>query len=190
MKTSKVKTNSKNLRSQYSKLSKIYDIEMYFWKLWGADDTRREIAVQALELRPDSKVLDLGCGTGLNFQFLREVVGPHGKIIGVDLTPEMLDEAQKKVKQYGWKNIELIEADANQYDFPNDLDGIISSFAMGIMPDHDILIERCAQALANGGRLVILDSKPTTGPLEFLNSIGVNLAKSLGVTIETIHWQP
>ncbi len=182
--------NPNTMREQYSKLAGIYDLGIVFWKLWGADNAWRKKAVQALQLQPGDTVLELGCGTGLNFPFLQEAVGPFGKIIAVDLTPAMLAAAQKMIARYGWDNVELIEADASQLRFPKEVNGILSTFAMAIMPDHDRIIERCAQALHPGGRLVILDSKLTTGFFRFLNPLGLRLARPLGVTTETIRWEP
>lgn len=63
-------------------------------------------------------VVDIGCGTGLNFPWLQEAVGPQGSIIGVDLTNAMLEQARLRVAKEGWKNIELVQADAASYAFP------------------------------------------------------------------------
>jgi demethylmenaquinone methyltransferase/2-methoxy-6-polyprenyl-1,4-benzoquinol methylase len=179
------------VRQKYSKIAGIYDLTMPFFKLLGlTTDAWRKKAVRALDLRPGSTVLDLACGTGLNFPFLQEAVGPTGKIIGVDLTPEMLAEAQKRIERHGWNNVELIAADVTQDELwqepalslPKGVDGILSTFAMQVIPDHDTVIEKCAQALHSGGRLVILDATSTSGVLRFLNPLAELAMKSFAVS--------
>lgn len=72
----------------------------------------REAAARALELAPGDTVVEMGCGTGANFPYLRERVGPRGTVIGVDLTAEMLAVAAKRIAANGWENAHLVRADA------------------------------------------------------------------------------
>jgi demethylmenaquinone methyltransferase/2-methoxy-6-polyprenyl-1,4-benzoquinol methylase len=60
------------------------------------------------------RVLDVACGTGLNFSHLRELVGEEGYVLGVDATPAMLDIARQRIARRGWKNVEVREVDAAQ----------------------------------------------------------------------------
>jgi len=57
-------------------------------------------------------VIDMACGTGLNFSLLQKAVGPGGRIVGVDLTDAMLARAQDRIKANGWSNVSLVQADA------------------------------------------------------------------------------
>lgn len=59
------------------------------------------MAVRALKLQPGDTVLELACGTGINFSLFQQYIGPTGQIIGVDLTDAMLDQAQKRVARQG-----------------------------------------------------------------------------------------
>jgi ubiquinone/menaquinone biosynthesis C-methylase UbiE len=113
----------------------------------GLDHWRFE-AVKALNLNLGDSVVDIGCGTGLNFPFLQDAVGPAGKIIGVDLTDAMLEEAQKRIDEYAWKNVELVQSDASQYKFPAQVDGIISTFALSFIPNPERVIQNGAKALS------------------------------------------
>src|SRR5437867_7962509 len=81
----------------------------------SALDGWRRKAVERLNLRPGDVVVDVGCGTGLNFAPLEDAVGPQGKIIGVELTDAMLDQARQRVAGRGWTNIELVLGDAAEY---------------------------------------------------------------------------
>jgi demethylmenaquinone methyltransferase/2-methoxy-6-polyprenyl-1,4-benzoquinol methylase len=139
-------------------------IEIYRQRAKGYDTSgissleiwRRE-AVKSLNLKRGDLVVDMGCGTGLNFALLQETVGPEGKIIGVDLTDAMLDQAQQRITEHGWQNIELVQSDAAQYKFPTRVDGIIATFALTFIPDCGRVIQNGCEALAPGGRWVVLD---------------------------------
>jgi ubiquinone/menaquinone biosynthesis C-methylase UbiE len=117
----------------------------------------RQEAVKLLHVRRGDLVVDVGCGTGLNFALLQEAIGPEGRIIGVDLTDAMLDQARQRVARHGWTNVELVQSDATQYAFPDQVDGIISTFALTFVPDGARVIRNGCRALAPGRRWVVLD---------------------------------
>jgi ubiquinone/menaquinone biosynthesis C-methylase UbiE len=79
-------------------------------------------------------VIDIAGGTGLNFPLIEELVGPDGRIVGVDLTDAMLARAQDRIETNGWSNISLVQADAVGFDLPAQAstpmrDGFLSSVA-------------------------------------------------------------
>jgi ubiquinone/menaquinone biosynthesis C-methylase UbiE len=122
---------------------------------------RRHTARLALGLKPGQRVLDLACGTGLNFSHLRELVGEPGQVTGVDLSPRMLDVARKLIAAHGWKNVEVREADAASLPFPDaSLDQAIVSFALNIIPDYVGAIEEVKRVLVRGGKFVALEMTP------------------------------
>lgn len=142
----------------YRKRSKRYDITANLYYLIGATPRKyRKLAADALGLQLGETVVEIGCGTGLNFPFLERAVGPGGKIIGVDLTDQMLEIARKRVQKNGWDNVDLVQADAAQYSFPHAVDGILSFFAMCLIPEYDQVIRNGANALARGKKFVILE---------------------------------
>ena len=142
-----------------------YDLGVWSYRLMGVDDRRyRREAVAALGLRPGDTAVDLACGTGLDFPLLVRAVGPAGKIIGVDLSREMLDQAGKRTASAGWRNVELVRADAGAYDVPGGTGAVLSTFALYLIPEYDAVIRRAAAALRPGGRLAILDAKPSDHP--------------------------
>jgi ubiquinone/menaquinone biosynthesis C-methylase UbiE len=108
-------------------------------------------------LKRGDLVVDIGCGTGLNFVPLQEAVGPEGKIIGVDLTDAMLDQARQRISEHGWKNVELVQSDAGHYTFPDHVDGIISVFALSFIPDSASVIQNGSIALSPSRMWVVLD---------------------------------
>jgi ubiquinone/menaquinone biosynthesis C-methylase UbiE len=137
-----------------------YDWGVWAYRLMGIDEGRyRRNTVRALALSPGDTVIDLACGTGLNFPLLQKAVGASGKIIGVDISPEMLEQARRRVEKKGWRNVELAEADLEAYAFPPGTAGMLSTFSMYLVPDSETVIRRGAAALRPGGRLAILDAK-------------------------------
>lgn len=77
----------------------------------------RVVGIRRLGIRAGDTVLDVGCGTGLNLPLLARRVGPDGRVIGADLSPDMLRMARNRVDAAGWGNVTLIEADATTVDW-------------------------------------------------------------------------
>ena len=155
------------------------------FRLAGADvNAYRRRAVEALNVSPGDTVVDLGCGTGLNFQWLEGAVTASGHIIGVDLTDAMLREARRRVDSAGWRNVELVESDAAEYVFPVTVAGVLSTFALTMFDDYDGVIRRAAQALRPGGRFVIFEMKRPEGWPEWMIRFGAWLNHPFGVSLD------
>lgn len=152
--------SKEDLRQLYRKRAGLYDLTANLYYLIGfREQAYRKQAVAALGLRRGDTVVEIGCGTGLNFPLLFRAVGPEGKIIGVDLTKEMLEKARVRVKRNGWANVELVHGDAAEFRFPPNLGGIISTFALSLVPEFDRVIRNGCLGLAPGKRWVIFDFK-------------------------------
>jgi len=124
----------------------------------------RRRAVDLLALAKGDRVVELGCGTGRNFPLLEDAVGPGGTVIAVDLSEAMLARARKRAARHGWSNVELVHSDAATYEFPAPVDAVLSTYALGILPEYDRVIERAYAALKDGKRCVVLDQKLPSGP--------------------------
>jgi demethylmenaquinone methyltransferase/2-methoxy-6-polyprenyl-1,4-benzoquinol methylase len=150
----------------YRKKAKHYDITSRLYPVPGyPQGAQRLRAVRALGLRAGDSVIDMACGTGLNFRLLEAVIGPHGRIVGVDLTDAMLARAQDRIASNDWSNISLVQADAVDFDFPAELDAILSTYALSQVPGCAEVVAHGASALSGGGRWVVLDLKvPDTTP--------------------------
>jgi len=103
---------------------------LYVMHPWIGEGSNRKRAIHSLALNQGDTVVDLGCGTGLNFCLLQEQVGPRGRIIGVDLTDAMLDQANTRIAAQDWSNVELVKSDVAGYVFPASVNGILSTFAL------------------------------------------------------------
>ncbi|MDP9051794.1 MAG: methyltransferase domain-containing protein [Acidobacteriota bacterium] len=184
---------SAGLISIYRKRASRYDRSTLLLYLAGfRHRAYRKRAIQSLALHPGDTVVDLGCGTGLNFTFLQDQVGPDGKIIGVDLTDAMLAQASELRRAHRWSNVELVQSDVTAYEFPIGLDGILSTFALTLVSDFDDVVRNGATALAPNKRFVILDFKRPSGWL--MNKAAPALARLLtgpfGGTIEMASRKP
>ena len=181
----KVPSETAFMRDLYRRRAAAYDRVTWLYRCCGFRDLRyRKAAAQALALRPGATVVDLACGTGLNFEHLQRQVGPTGRIVGVDLTDAMLERALARVRRHGWENVELVEADAADYTFPIEVDGALSTLAMSLSPRYDEIVANAAQALAPHGVLAILDLKyPERWP-RWLVNLGIRLNRGYGVDLE------
>jgi demethylmenaquinone methyltransferase/2-methoxy-6-polyprenyl-1,4-benzoquinol methylase len=178
-------------RSLYRRWAPYYDAGLWLYALVGYRMSRyRHRAIRGLALRPGDTVVDLGCGTGVNFAHLYEAVGPEGRIIGVDLTDAMLDQARARARRAGWKDVELVEADLAEYAFPADVDGVLSTFAVAVVPEYDDVIRRGAGALRSGGRMALCGMKRPGGWPEWLLRLGAWVQRPFGVRLEYAEHRP
>ena len=155
------------------KKAKHYDLTSRLYPAPGYPQRgQRLLAVQALGLRAGDSVIDLACGTGLNFGLIEQVIGPAGRIVGVDLTDAMLARAQERVARNGWSNVSLVQADAVSFDFPAPVSAILSTYALTQVPECAEVIAHGAAALSSGGRWVVLDLKVPDKTPGFLAQVG------------------
>ena len=134
---------------------------------------QRRRAVESLDLRPGDLVVDLACGTGLNFSLLEERIGPRGRLVGVDLTDAMLAQARQRIEAEGWSNVSLVQADAAAFEFPSEVDAILSTYALTQVPECREVIAHGAAALSAGGRWAVLDLKVPDNAPRRLAQLGI-----------------
>jgi len=162
----------------YRKKAKHYDITSRLYPAPGYPQRAQRLgAVEALGLRPGDSVIDIACGTGLNFPLIEDVIGPAGRIVGVDLTDAMLAHAQDRIKTNGWSNVSLVEADVAHFDFPTEVDAIVSTYALSQVPECAAVIAHGAAALSGGGRWVVLDLKVPDNTPGWLTQLGITLVR-------------
>lgn len=175
----------KDVKAIYGRWAQNYDLSLWFFYLIGFRiNVYPKAAVEGLKLDAGDTVVDLGCGTGLNFKMLQDRIGTTGNIIGVDLSESMLAQARKRVRKSGWENVSLIQADMAEYQIPQNVDGILSTLAITMSPNYDKIINRTSCTFAAGNRMSIFElKKPKKWP-DWLIKFMVFLFKSYGTCLD------
>lgn len=175
----------------YRRRARRYDVTANLYYLIGfREQAYRERAVNALGVVRGETVVEIGCGTGLNFFLLQAAVGREGRIIGVDPTDAMLEQARRRIEQHGWRNVELVNVDAASYQFPAALGGVISTFALTLVPEYEAVIRNGAAALGAGKRFVVCDLKEPARSPRWLVTLGAWLTRPFGVTLDLANRHP
>ena len=165
----------------YRRKAKHYDVTSRLYPVPGyPQGGQRRAAIGALRLRPGDRVVEIACGTGLNFPLIERAIGPDGRIVGVDLTDAMLAQAEHRIEAHGWSNVSLVQADAAGYDFPAGVDGILSTYALTQVPECCEVIAHGVAALSRGGRFVVLDLKLPDAAPRWLVQLGTAAARPFG----------
>ncbi len=110
------------------------------------------------ELGPGERVVDVGCGAGIDSLIAAKKVGPEGRVIGVDMTPSMLEKARQAANETGLENVEFREGYAEALPVDDGwADVVISNGVLNLMPDKAAALEEMARVLKPNGRLQIGD---------------------------------
>ena len=128
----------------------------------------RARTIEALELRPGQTVLDAGCGTGWCLPQLAERVGPQGRVIGFDPSPEMLAVARERLPR-GLSTVELLRAAGESVVLPTPVDAILFSYTHDLIRSRAALENLLAQARP-GARVAATSTKlyaPWLAPLNW-----------------------
>ena len=110
-------------------------------------------AIKRLQLQGGETVLDVGCGTGLSFEPLKAALGERGKIIGIELCPQMLGKARERVKAKGWKGVSLVNGTADVAPLSGQADAAIFHFTHDILQQPEA-IDHITRHLKPGARVV------------------------------------
>jgi SAM-dependent methyltransferase len=134
------------VRELYDRWARLYD-----WNpvLALVRPARRQ-TVERMTLSPGDTVVDMGTGTGANLPLLREAVGAEGSVIGVDVSPKMLERARVLVDDAVWENVQFLEGDIRDPPLDGPVDGILSTFVVVMYSDPARLVDTWTDFLDDG----------------------------------------
>ncbi len=103
-------------------------------------------------------VLDIGCGAGVDTILAVMMTGPDGKVVGVDIVPEMLERAEANLKRVDLHHVTFQIATGEHLPFPDgQFDVVISNGVINLIPDKDAAMSEILRVLKAGGRLMVAD---------------------------------
>ena len=184
-------------------MATVYEAAARFYDAFSGEglvySAGRERGIALLGLRPGDTVLDLGCGTGLNFALLVAAVGPTGAVIGLDRSAAMLQVAQSRVEENGWASVRLIEADATTFDpalvaaeLPaaahGHVDAVFASYALSVIGTWPPAWQRMRALLKPDGRAGIVDMQLPVGRARLFSPLARLFASLGGADLTTRPW--
>jgi phosphatidylethanolamine/phosphatidyl-N-methylethanolamine N-methyltransferase len=139
---------------------------------------RIERVIQSLRIPPGARVLEVGVGTGLSFT----AYPPHCQVTGIDLAPEMLEQAQEKIAHNGWRHLKVMEMDALNLKFPdNSFDYVMAFHVVSVVPDAARLMREVMRVSKPGATVVIINHfRSRHRLLAALDSVSEPLTRRLG----------
>lgn len=133
----------------YYEFSHLYD--RLFTRVFSP---RIERVIRSLKIPPGAQVLEVGVGTGLSFA----AYPSHCQVTGIDLAPEMLDQAQEKIDRYGWRHLKVMEMDAMNLKFADhSFDYVMAFHVVSVVPNVQRLMREVLRVSKPGATVVIIN---------------------------------
>jgi len=141
----------------YSEFSHLYD--KIFSRFFCDRITQ---VLHSLNIQPGERVLEIGVGTGLSLS----AYPPHCEVVGIDIAPEMLEQASQKIAENGWRHFYLRHMDALNLDFPeNSFDYVTAFHVVSVVPNPVRMMHEIHRVCKPQGIVVIINHFRSTKPL-------------------------
>lgn len=133
----------------------------------------RLLAIQDLRLTPGLRVLDIGCGTGLNFPALLTAIGVSGHVVAVDASAAMLRQARHRITRNRWANVTLVEGDAARLEslVAGEFDAVVFTYSLSVIGDWEQAWQQAFALLRPGGHIAVVDTALPMGPWRLLSPL-------------------
>lgn len=110
------------------------------------------------KINSGDQVLDVGCGAGVDSILASMMAGPEGSVVGLDIVPEMLHEAETNLRPTNLANVTFKKASGEKLPLPDDtFDVVISNGVINLIPDKESALTEIVRVLKPGGRLMMAD---------------------------------
>jgi len=141
--------DTRSIEKAYQRYANIYDLT--FGKIFHRG---RVVSVDLLGIKPGDKVLEVGVGTGLTLPFFPQ----DCTVVGMDLSEHMLAKAHQKVETHGMENVEIMQMDAMNLDFPDDhFDSVIAAYVISVVPDPVQVLKEMSRVCKKDGKIVFIN---------------------------------
>ena len=169
------KDKAKKVAGVFTSVASKYDIMNDLMSV-GLHRVWKRFAVGLANVHTGQRVLDFACGSGSNFPYIMERIGPTGQLVAADYSQEMLDAARaQQVEANHWQNVTLVQGDAAEMDFDPPFDVVICTLGMAVIPRYEQALERGWALVKPGGMLGIADLSESkrwyTLPIRFLTDL-------------------
>jgi S-adenosylmethionine-diacylgycerolhomoserine-N-methlytransferase len=166
----KARTHRQTMTNYYGAQARIYDATRWMF-LYG-----RQTLIDQIDIRPGDRVLEIGCGTGKNFEAIQCRLNGTGELIGVDCCAPMLDKAGERVLQNNWTNVRLIDLEYGKEPITRGkADVVLFSYSLSMIPDWNMALACAHSELWAGGLIGVVDfCKPANASKWFADWLAVN----------------
>lgn len=183
---------------KYTAFAPFYDALSGEYPVYRAGRVR---GIESLAPRTGEQVLDLGCGTGLNFPLLQERIGPAGTIVGIDRSAQMLERARRRARKAGWKNVILIQADAvllgpaairtaiQEQGGSPESDAALATYSLSLMPEWRQAWANLRALLHAEARVAVVDMQDPAGWARLLTPLARAACALGGADISAHPWR-
>ena len=141
----------------YGELAPFYD--KTFGKIFYS---QLEQVIENLDIQPGARVLEIGAGTGTSFP----AYPTHCEVTGIDLAPDMLERARRKIEKNRWQHLKVLEMNAQDLQFSDDtFDFVMAFHVVTVVPDPVKMIAEAKRVCKPGGHIVIVNHFTSESPI-------------------------